>query len=103
MINYNQFCWSYPGADLDLTARGGIVAREARGEIFWGVASLRAAQRTYVYDKVNRVKSLKQNNMPAFVFSSKLIYYIVILQISSNLLLNGQNVSDSTSVNTDYT
>ena len=40
--------------------------------------------------------------MPAFVFSSKLIYYIVILQISSNLFLNGQNVSDSTSVNTDY-
>ena len=92
----------YSGADLDLTARGGIVAREARGEIFGGVASLRIAQRTYVYDKVNRVKSLKQNNMPAFVFSSKLIYYIVILQISSNLFLNGQNVSDSTSVNTDY-
>ena len=40
-----------PGADLDLKARGGgIVAREARGEIFRGVASLRAAQRTYVYD-----------------------------------------------------
>ena len=40
--------------------------------------------------------------MPVFVFSSKFIYYIVILQISSNLFLNGQNVSDSTSVNTDY-
>ena len=38
------------GADLDLKARGGIVAREARGGNFRGVASLRAAQRTYVYD-----------------------------------------------------
>ena len=94
----------YPGADLDLTARGGIVAREARGENFGrrGFVTRPPPQLTYVYDKVNRVKSLKQNNMPAFVFSSKLIYYIVILQISSNLFLNGQNVSDSTSVNTDY-
>ena len=38
------------GADLDLKARGGIVAREARGENLKGVALLRAAQRTYVYD-----------------------------------------------------
>ena len=53
-------------------------------------------------DKLNRVKSLKQNNMPVLVFRRKFIYYIVILQISSNLFLNGQNVSDSTSVNTDY-
>ena len=41
------------------------------------------------------VKSLKQNNMPVFVISSKIIYYIVILQILSNLFLNGQNVSDT--------
>ena len=102
MVTSNMCMQTLSGADLDLTARGGIVAREARGKIFGGVASLRVAQRTYVYGKVNRVKSLKQNNMPAFVFSSKLIYYIVILQISSNLFLNGQNVSDSTSVNTDY-
>ena len=38
------------GVDLDLKARGGIVAREARGENFRGMALLRAAQRTYVYD-----------------------------------------------------
>ena len=38
------------GADLDLKARGGIVAREACGENFRRMASLHAAQRTYVYD-----------------------------------------------------
>ena len=36
--------------DLDLKARGGIVAREAPGKIFRGMASLRAAQHTYAYD-----------------------------------------------------
>ena len=46
-------------------------------------------------DKVTKVKSLKQNNMPIFVISSQFIYYIVILQILSNLFLNGQNVSDT--------
>ena len=46
-------------------------------------------------DKVTRVKSLKQNNMPIFVSSSQFIYYIVILQILSNLFLNGKNVSDT--------
>ena len=38
------------GADLDLKARGGIVAHEACGENFRGMASLHAAQCTYVYD-----------------------------------------------------
>ena len=33
--------------------------------------------------------------MPIFVISNQFIYYIVILQILSNLSLNGQNVSDS--------
>ena len=42
--------FSYSGVDLDLKARGGIVAREERGENSRGVASLRAAQHTYVYD-----------------------------------------------------
>ena len=32
---------------------------------------------------------------PVFFISSKFIYYIVILQILSNLFLNGQNVSDT--------
>ena len=69
------------------------------GELnFCGLALLRATQRTYIYpiiDKVTKVKSLKQNNMPVFVISNKSIYYIVILQILSNLFLNGQNVSDT--------
>ena len=87
-----------PGADLDLTAMGGIVTRKKHSETFWGMASLHATERTYVYmtiDELTRVKNLKQNNMPVFVISSKFIYYIVTLQISSNLLLNGQNVSDT--------
>ena len=33
--------------------------------------------------------------MPIFVISSQFIYYILILQILSNLFLNGQNVSDT--------
>ena len=59
------------------------------------MASLRAAQCTYVIDKVTRVKSLKQNNMLIFVISTQLIYYIVIFQILSNLFLDGKNVSDT--------
>ena len=46
-------------------------------------------------NKITRVKSLKQNNMHIFVIISQFIYYIVILQILSNLFLNGQNVSDT--------
>ena len=69
--------------------------RKARGKNFGGMASLRAAQCTYVIDKVTRVKSLKQNNMPIFVISSQFIYYIVIFQILSNLFLDGKNVSDT--------
>ena len=52
--------------------------------------------RTYMtIDKVTGVKSLKQNNMPVFFISSQFIYYIFILQVLSNLFLNGQNVSDT--------
>ena len=68
--------------------------REALDENLGDMASYRTAHRMYVYD-VTRVKSLKQNNMPIFVISSKFMYYIVILQILSNLFLNGQNVSDT--------
>ena len=83
------------GADLNLTAReGGHCYAQSTQQICLG--------RGFVTRHPAYVKSLKQNNMPVFVFSSKFIYYIVILQISSNLFLNGQNVSDSTSVNTDY-
>ena len=40
--------WS--GADLDLTAKGGIAAHKVRGEIFGGIASLCTTQHSYVYD-----------------------------------------------------
>ena len=47
-------------------------------------------------DEETRVKSLKQSNMPVFFFlTSKFIYYIFILQVLSNLFLNGKNVSDT--------
>ena len=38
------------GADLDLTARGGIAAHEVHGKNFGHMASLLSTQRTYVYD-----------------------------------------------------
>ena len=50
MISLEQYRQAIGRADLDLTARGGIVARKVCGEFFGGMASLHAAQRTYVYD-----------------------------------------------------
>ena len=55
-LMYNRYkvhatsCWLLAGADLDLTVRGGIAVCEVHGENFGGMALLRAAQRTYVYD-----------------------------------------------------
>ena len=90
---------SRPGADLDLTARGGIIAckvKHAAKNSRRGFVTRHLAYYIYMtIDKVTRIKSLKQSNMPVFVISSKFIYYIVILQILSNLFLNGQNVSDT--------
>ena len=89
--------------DLDLTARGSIAARFAREAKMLGawlryvppsICMYMTIDKVEAY-KVTRVKSLKQNNMPVFVNSSKFIHYIVILQILSNLFLNGQNVSDT--------
>ena len=88
----------YLGADLDLKARGGTLSRATRTAKFLG-AWLRYVPPSVcthmTIDKVTRVKSLKQNNMPVFFISSKFICYIFILQVLSKLFLNGQNVSDT--------